>query len=105
MIEAITNNVARLRLGDTLITARAPHALPTGKPALLCIRPHAMVLTDDGRENHLPGVVHEVIWHGERHSVELQVPGGTIRLSALPMREPPQAARPSPCTSTPTTPR
>ena len=93
-VAAITNGVARLRLGDTLLTARAPHDLPPGKSPLLCLRPHAMVLTDDGRENHLAGVVREVIWHGERHSVELEVPGGVIRLSALPMREPPPRGTP-----------
>ena len=86
--------MARLRLGEARLTARVPHPLPSGKPALLCLRPHALVLTDDGRANHLAGVVRETVWHGERHSVELDVPGGVVRLSALPMREPPPRGTP-----------
>jgi 2-aminoethylphosphonate transport system ATP-binding protein len=88
-VEAITNGVARMRLGEAMVTARAPHTLPAGKQALLCIRPHAIAMTAGTRENHFAGVVREVIWHGERHSVELEVPGGVLRLSALPMRTPP----------------
>jgi 2-aminoethylphosphonate transport system ATP-binding protein len=93
-VEAVTNGVARLRLGDTRLTARAPHMLPPGKAALLCIRPHAVVPTDDGRENHLPGVVREVIWRGDSQSVEVEVSGGVVRLSTLPMREPPVRGTP-----------
>jgi 2-aminoethylphosphonate transport system ATP-binding protein len=93
-VEANANGVARLRLGDTRLTARAPHTLPPGKAALLCIRPHAMVLTDDGRENHIPGVVREVIWRGDSQSVEVEVSGGLVRLSTLPMREPPVRGTP-----------
>jgi hypothetical protein len=37
----------------------------------------------------LSGTVREVTWHGERHSLTLEVAGGLLRLNALPMRDPP----------------
>jgi 2-aminoethylphosphonate transport system ATP-binding protein len=87
-IVAIEGNVARLRVGETMISARMPHGV-TGQRGLLCIRPHALVLQADAHENRLSGVVREVSWHGERHSLALEVSGGMLRLSALPMRTPP----------------
>jgi 2-aminoethylphosphonate transport system ATP-binding protein len=88
-IESVTDGVARLRLGDTLVLARAPHGGLGARKGLLCIRPHAIVLRPEDRENMLSGTVREVIWHGERHGLTLEVAGGVLRLSALPMRDPP----------------
>jgi 2-aminoethylphosphonate transport system ATP-binding protein len=93
-IEAIDNGVARLRLGETPITARAPHGDTVGRDGLLCIRPHALALTGDEHENHITGVVREVSWHGERHSLSLEIAGEILRLNALPMRAPPQPGTP-----------
>ena len=82
--------MARLRLGETPVTARAPHGNAIGREGLLCIRPHALALTGDEHENQVTGVVREVSWHGERHSLALEISGEVLRLNALPMRAPPQ---------------
>ena len=88
-VAGIEGSVARLRLGETMVSARLPQALTIGRQGLLCIRPHALALRAEEHENRLRGVVREVSWHGERHSLALEVPGGMLRLSALPMRVPP----------------
>jgi 2-aminoethylphosphonate transport system ATP-binding protein len=89
-VEAVSNNLAHVRLGDTVLSARAPKVIDAGRKALLCIRPHAVGLIDEGSANRIRGTVKEVIWRGDTHSIELDVLGGTLRLSVLPMRDPPQ---------------
>lgn len=93
-VAGIEGSVARLRVGETLVSARVPRAPDTVRRGLLCIRPHALALHAEAHENRLSGVVREVSWHGERHSLALEVPGGMLRLSALPMRTPPVPGSP-----------
>ena len=79
---------AVLRLGETLLRARQPHGA-IGARALLCVRPHALSLRRDGRENTLVGHVSDVVWQGELQTVELVVAGAKLRISGTPAREPP----------------
>ena len=88
-VAGIEGSVARLRVGEMIVSARMPQARDTARPGLLCIRPHALALHAEAHQNRLCGVVREVSWHGERHSLALEVPGGVLRLSTLPMRTPP----------------
>ncbi len=65
---------AQVRFGDTLLRERMPHGRPNGHGAGLCLRPHAVSLSDGG-ENVLRGRVRDVLWQGDQHSIALDAQG------------------------------
>ena len=87
-VEDTAGEVAIVRLGDRMVRARMPHGRPS-RTALLCVRPHALAFSPEGRDNSFPATVQSAVWQGDLHSIELDVLGETARLVCTPMQEPP----------------
>lgn len=86
--EAECDGLAQVRLGDVRLFARMPHGRPEGHACWLCVRPHAVSLEPSG-ENLLEGRVRDVVWHGDQHSIALDVRGQELRVVSAPLRDPP----------------
>lgn len=85
---AEADNHAQVRFGDLPLRARMPHGRPRGDGCWLCIRPHAVSLAEEG-DNLLHGTVREVVWQGDQHSIALDVSGQELRVTSVPMYDPP----------------
>jgi len=87
----------RVGFGEkTLLAAASPH-IGTGAGALLCVRPHDLVLRqDDTRTNVLNGTVQTVQWQGDLHALSIELPGNSsaVRVVSAPLREPPAPGTP-----------
>ena len=91
--EDTAGDVAIVRLGERRVRARMPHGKPTGR-ARLCVRPHALAFSPEGRDNCFSATVRDVVWQGDLHAIELDVHGETARLVCTPLREPPLTGTP-----------
>jgi 2-aminoethylphosphonate transport system ATP-binding protein len=89
-VKDTAGEVALVRLGERLVRARMPHGRLTARTRL-CIRPHALAFSPEGRENSFVATVRDVVWQGDLHSIELDVLGETARLICTPVRQPPLA--------------
>jgi 2-aminoethylphosphonate transport system ATP-binding protein len=60
-----------------------------GKPKLVCIRPHALRVAENGTGNRLAATVANVLWQGDHHAVTLDCHGTALRMVMPPLRDPP----------------
>ena len=92
-IEAIDPAAGRasVRFGTTMLTARSNPALGVGQIALLCMRPHDLLLCREGeRPNQLSGIVTSAQWQGDSQLVVARVADHEVRLTSAPQDELPR---------------
>ena len=88
---SIDGRSATVRFAGTALQARRGEATPTAGNMLLCVRPHSLALAAaDGLTNRLAATVTTVRWHGDQHALTLDAAGTELRLTASPMRRPPE---------------
>jgi 2-aminoethylphosphonate transport system ATP-binding protein len=90
-LESVDGGLARVRLGEASLLARAPQSGSSGN-MLMCIRPHDISLrpVQQRPENAVSGVVTAMQWHGDLQTIEVDVAGNVLRLVCTPMYQPPQ---------------
>jgi 2-aminoethylphosphonate transport system ATP-binding protein len=89
-LKAMGGDRSQVGFGDTVISARNHHGLPEGSDCLLCVRPHDFKLTPAHDScNALTGIVQSVQWQGDVHNVTLDIGGHALRMTSMPMSEPP----------------
>ncbi|MGH7189987.1 MAG: TOBE domain-containing protein, partial [Acetobacteraceae bacterium] len=83
---------AHVRFGSTALRVRSSPETVIGRPSLLCVRPHAVLLGQAAPgHNSLTARVAEVRWKGELHDIGLEIEGHRLRLTAAPLSAPPEA--------------
>ncbi len=82
---------ARVRFGSALLETEAHPGLDAGDACALCIRPHDLRLDPAATVNAIEGVVDFAQWQGDTHNIALRAETAELRLSAVPMAEPPEA--------------
>jgi 2-aminoethylphosphonate transport system ATP-binding protein len=90
-LKTIDSNRARVGFGNAALSAQNHHGVPQGSDCLLCVRPHDFKLQrthDDS--NSLTGIVRSVQWQGDVHNITFDVGGHELRMTSMPMSEPPQ---------------
>ena len=87
---------ARARFGAATVAARANPDLAAGATCLLCIRPHDLRLAPGGEPgmNVLEAQVRSAVWQGDQHSIAAEAEGTVLRLSSVPLAEPPVPGAP-----------
>ena len=89
------DGLARVRFGETALTAVPHPELPTGQDCLLCVRPHDLRLLPAGEAganavpNAVTGRIQSVIWQGEQHNIAFETGGLNLRLVSAPLADPP----------------
>jgi 2-aminoethylphosphonate transport system ATP-binding protein len=84
--------LARVRFNGSLLRAEARSVPRPGARCLLCVRPHDLTLgPPDGPANTLHGRVQTALWQGDQLSIVMEVEGIPLRVSSLPLTEPPEA--------------
>ena len=81
--------LAQVRFGSVLLVADAHPGLDPGQTCALCVRPHDLRLDATDATNALEGLVEFTQWQGDTHNITLRAQGTELRLSAVPMRDPP----------------
>jgi 2-aminoethylphosphonate transport system ATP-binding protein len=90
-LQPLDGDRARVTFGDQQLIARNHHRLPQGSDCLLCARPHDIRLDPPlGNGNMLAGRVRSVQWQGDSHNVTLDVAGQEVRMTSVPMPQPPE---------------
>ncbi|QND46750.1 ABC transporter ATP-binding protein (plasmid) [Rhizobium lusitanum] len=90
-LSPLDGNRARVGFGNTALSAQNHHGMPQGSDCLLCVRPHDFKLQqarDDS--NSLTGIVRSVQWQGDVHNITFDAGGHELRMTSMPMSEPPQ---------------
>lgn len=84
------NGGATAHFDATPLQGRNPHGLPEASNGLACVRAHDLRLgAGDTHANRLRATVCGVTWLGDRHDIELDVAGHSLRLQAPPRVSPP----------------
>ncbi len=90
-LQAHDGNRARVKFGDTVLSAENHHRLPSGSDCLLCVRPHDFRLhRGEAETNTLTGIVRSVQWQGDVHNIALEAHGHMLRMTSTPMSNPPE---------------
>ncbi len=90
--EDAASGLARVRFGAASLMVRRNPEATAGQAALLCIRPHDLRLEPPGPSaNSLAASVSEVRWKGDLHDIGFEIGGHRLRLTAAPLRTPPEA--------------
>ncbi|MDQ0391841.1 ABC transporter ATP-binding protein [Labrys monachus] len=82
----------RVRFGAGTLLAAAHPQMEAGAKALLCVRPHDLVLRrDEIHCNAVTGTVQAIQWQGDLHALTVEVGGNAspVRVVSAPLREPP----------------
>ena len=82
---------ARVRFGSAMLETEAHPGLDTGNTCALCIRPHDLRIDPAATVNAIEAIVDFAQWQGDTHNVALRAETVELRLSAVPMTEPPEA--------------
>ncbi|MDE1996481.1 MAG: TOBE domain-containing protein, partial [Rhizobiaceae bacterium] len=89
-LQPLDGDRASVTFGGRELIARNHHRLPQGSDCLLCARPHDFRLDPPMADyNKLTGTVRSVQWQGDTHSVTLEVEGHEVRVTSVPMHQPP----------------
>ena len=88
---SIDGRSATVSFAGTALQARGGENTPPSRNTLLCVRPHSLALAPaDGLANRLAATVTAVQWQGDQHALTLDAAGTELRLTASPMRRPPE---------------
>ena len=81
----------RADFGGAILLANANPQLRQGDKALLCVRPHDLVLRrGEDHDNTIEGTVQNLQWQGDQHALTIGLGDGSIvRVVSAPLREPP----------------
>jgi 2-aminoethylphosphonate transport system ATP-binding protein len=83
--------MARVRFGQAMLSARNHHGIPADKECLLCIRPHDFRFSRAAEEpNSISGTVLSVQWQGDVQNITLNIGGEEARMTSAPMANPPR---------------
>jgi 2-aminoethylphosphonate transport system ATP-binding protein len=90
-LQPIDGDRARVTFGGLPLIARNHHGLAAGGDCLLCARPHDFRLDPPMADSsRLTGTVRSVQWQGDTHSISLDIAGQEVRLTSVPMHQPPE---------------
>ncbi len=81
---------ARVRFGSAMLETEAHPGLDAGDTCALCIRPHDLRIDPVATVNAIEATVDFAQWQGDTHNVALRAGGVELRLSAVPMTDPPE---------------
>jgi 2-aminoethylphosphonate transport system ATP-binding protein len=90
-LQPFDGQMAKVRFGDVMLSARNHHGLPASGECLLCIRPHDFRFARTAAEpNSISGRVLSVQWQGDVHNITLNIGGEEVRMTSAPMASPPR---------------
>ncbi|MDE3091107.1 MAG: ABC transporter ATP-binding protein [Chloroflexota bacterium] len=75
-VESITGSTAQIKVGTTALSAPAVEGLRRGQKVLLFIRPNAVVIKSDAKENVLDGEIRQATYLGDRMDYRVQIGDG-----------------------------
>jgi 2-aminoethylphosphonate transport system ATP-binding protein len=83
------NGHLHVRFAGTPLTVASHNGSHKSKQTLVCIRPHALRVAENGSGNRLAATVANVLWQGDHHAVTLDCQGTALRMVMPPLRDPP----------------
>ena len=87
---ALGGGFAQVQFGESRLSVVADRDCPPGARCFVCVRPHDIRLTTaTPNDNRLTGTVEAVQWQGDHHAITLRSQDAPIRVTSLPLREPP----------------
>jgi 2-aminoethylphosphonate transport system ATP-binding protein len=87
---AAANGHLNVRFAGTPLTVMNTDPGLNGTRNLVCIRPHALHIAENGAANRLSATVASVLWQGDHHAVTLDCHGTALRMVMQPLPNPPE---------------